>query len=151
MVRRRWSSATAAIIGGTLDRNGLRPARYTITRDGMIVMASETGVLEFADQRILRRGRLQPGKMFLVDLEQNRVVPDNEIKAKICRQKPYRRWVKDNRIELRGLFTPADVPFEEPDALLRKQHAFGYTDEEAEHGDRAHGITWTGGGRFHGQ
>ena len=117
-------------IGGTLDRNGLRPARYTITRDGMIVLASETGVIEFPEQRILRRGRLQPGKMFLVDLEQHRVVPDNEIKAKLSRQKPYRRWVKDNRIELRGLFTPADVPYEEPEALLRKQHAFGYTDEE---------------------
>ena len=117
-------------IGGTLDRNGLRPARYTITRDGMIVLASETGVIEFPDQHILRRGRLQPGKMFLVDLEQHRVVPDNEIKAKISRQKPYRRWVKDNRIELRGLFTPAAVPYEEPEALLAKQHAFGYTDEE---------------------
>ncbi len=117
-------------IGATLDRNGLRPARYTTTRDGMIVLASETGVIEFAEQRILRRGRLQPGKMFLVDLEQHRVVPDNEIKAKLSRQKPYRRWVKDNRIELRGLFTPADVPYEEPEALLRKQHAFGYTDEE---------------------
>ncbi len=117
-------------IGGTLDRNGLRPARYTISRDGMIVMASETGVIPIQDQRILRRGRLQPGKMFLVDQEQHRVVPDNEIKAKISRQKPYRRWVMDNRIELRGLFMPADVPYEEPAVLLCKQHAFGYTDEE---------------------
>ncbi|NLP10619.1 glutamate synthase large subunit [bacterium] len=131
-----WDGPAAMIfcdgryIGGTLDRNGLRPARYTITREGMIVLASETGVIEFPDPCILRRGRLQPGKMFLVDLEQHRVVPDNEIKAKISRQKPYRRWVKDNRIELRGLFTPAAVPFEEPAALLAKQHAFGYTDEE---------------------
>jgi len=131
-----WDGPAAMIfcdgryIGGTLDRNGLRPARYTITREGMIVLASETGVIEFPDACILRRGRLQPGKMFLVDLEQHRVVPDNEIKAKISRQKPYRRWVKDNRIELRGLFTPAAVPFEEPQALLAKQHAFGYTDEE---------------------
>ena len=83
-----------------------RPCRYTITRDGYVVLASETGVLEFPGSRILRRGRPQPGRMFLVDLEENRVVPDNEIKAKISRQKPYRRWVKDNRIELRGLFTP---------------------------------------------
>ncbi len=117
-------------IGATLDRNGLRPARYTITRGGLIVLASETGVLEFAGDQILRRGRLQPGKMFLVDLDQNRIVPDNEIKAKISRQRPYRRWVKDNQIELRGLFTPSEAPAEEPEILLRKQHVFGYTDEE---------------------
>jgi glutamate synthase (NADPH/NADH) large chain/glutamate synthase (ferredoxin) len=117
-------------IGATLDRNGLRPCRYTVTRDGYVVLASETGVLEFAPERILRRGRLQPGKMFLADLAQNRIVPDNEIKAKVSRQKPYRRWVKDNRIELRGLFTPAEVPAEDPQVLLARQHAFGYCDEE---------------------
>jgi glutamate synthase (NADPH/NADH) large chain len=117
-------------IGATLDRNGLRPARYTITRDGMIVLASETGVLEFPEDRILRRGRLQPGKMFLVDLSQHRIVPDNEIKAKISRQRPYRRWVKDDQIELRGLFTPSEVPREDPMVLLSKQHVFGYTEEE---------------------
>jgi glutamate synthase (NADPH/NADH) large chain/glutamate synthase (ferredoxin) len=131
-----WDGPAAMIfcdgryLGGTLDRNGLRPARYTITRDGMIVLASETGVVEFPDRLILRRGRLQPGRMFLVNLEQHRLVPDNEVKSKISRQKPYRRWVKDNRIELRGLFTPGDVPWVEPELLLRKQHAFGYTDEE---------------------
>jgi len=131
-----WDGPAAMIfcdgryLGGTLDRNGLRPARYTITRDGMIVLASETGVIECPDQQILRRGRLQPGRMFLVDLEQHRLVPDNEVKSKISRRKPYRRWVKDNRIELRGLFTPGDVPYVEPEVLLRQQHAFGYTDEE---------------------
>jgi glutamate synthase (NADPH/NADH) large chain/glutamate synthase (ferredoxin) len=117
-------------IGATLDRNGLRPCRYTVTRDGYVVLASETGVLEFAPERILRRGRLQPGKMLLVDLAQNRIVPDNEIKAKISRQKPYRRWVKDNRIELRGLFTPAEVSAEDPRVLLARQQAFGYSEEE---------------------
>ena len=117
-------------IGATLDRNGLRPCRYTVTRDGYVVLASETGVLEFAPERILRRGRLQPGKMLLVDLAQNRIVPDNEIKAKISRQKPYRRWVKDNRIELRGLFTPAEVPAEDPAVLLARQQSFGYGSEE---------------------
>jgi len=117
-------------IGATLDRNGLRPARYTVTRDGLVVMASETGVLDLAPERILSRGRLQPGKMFLVDLEQHRIIPDNEIKAKISRQRPYRHWVRDNRIELRGLLTPADVPAEDPLVLRQKQHAFGYTEEE---------------------
>ena len=117
-------------IGATLDRNGLRPCRYTVTRDGYVVLASETGVIDFEPERILRKGRLQPGKMLLVDLQQNRIVPDNEIKAKISRQKPYRRWVKDNRIELRGLFNPSAVPAEHPEALRRWQHAFGYSEEE---------------------
>jgi glutamate synthase (NADPH/NADH) large chain/glutamate synthase (ferredoxin) len=117
-------------IGATLDRNGLRPCRYTLTRDGMVVLASETGVLDFQAERILRLGRLQPGKMLFVDLEQHRIVPDNEIKAKISRQSPYRRWVKDNRIELRGLFNPSQVPAEEPAAHLARQHALGYSEEE---------------------
>ncbi len=117
-------------IGATLDRNGLRPCRYTITKDGLIVMASETGVLNIPGDNIRSRGRLQPGKMFLVDLKQNRIVPDNEIKAKISRQSPYRRWISEKRIELRGLFAPADLPPVKPDRLLRKQQVFGYTDED---------------------
>ena len=118
------------LIGATLDRNGLRPARYTIYKDGFIVMASETGVLEMPPEKILRRGRLQPGKMFLVNLAQHRIVPDNEIKSKISRQRPYRRWVKENQIILRGLFAPAQNPRKDPTILLQKQHAFGYTREE---------------------
>ncbi len=117
-------------IGATLDRNGLRPARYTVTKDGFIVMASETGVLDIPGDTIRRRGRLQPGRMFLVDLEQGRIIPDKEIKAKISRQKPYRRWLNKNRIELRGLFGPASIPEESPEVLRRKQHAFGYSEEE---------------------
>ena len=117
-------------IGAILDRNGLRPARYTVTSDGYIVVASETGVLDLPADRIVRRGRLQPGKMLLVDLEQSRIVPDNEIKAKLSRQRAYRRWVNDNRIELRGLLTPSQIPAEDPDVLLRRQHAFGYSREE---------------------
>jgi glutamate synthase domain-containing protein 2/glutamate synthase domain-containing protein 1/glutamate synthase domain-containing protein 3 len=117
-------------IGATLDRNGLRPCRFTITSDGLIVMASETGVLDIPAEKIVRRGRLQPGKMFLVDLEEKRIVPDNEVKAKIPRQKPYRRWVKENRIELRGLFGVAHVPRMESDKLRTLQHAFGYSEED---------------------
>ncbi|KPJ74533.1 MAG: glutamate synthase, partial [Planctomycetes bacterium DG_20] len=117
-------------IGATLDRNGLRPCRYTVTRDGCVVLASETGVLEFEPERILRLGRLQPGRMLLVDLEQGRIVPDSEIKGKISRRRPYRRWVKDNGIELRGLLSPPQTPAEQPETLRTRQLAFGYTEEE---------------------
>lgn len=117
-------------IGATLDRNGLRPARFTVTRDGLVALASETGVLEFAAEQIHQRGKLQPGKMLLVDLKQNRIVPDNEIKAEISRRRPYRRWLRENRIELRGLFMPSQAPHVDPERLTRLQHAFGYTDED---------------------
>jgi len=117
-------------VGATLDRNGLRPARYLVTVEGLVVLASETGALEVPASRTVRRGRLRPGKMLLVDLEQKRIVPDNEIKAKMSRQRPYRRWVAQNRIELRGLLAPSVIPAEDPATLLRKQHAFGYTREE---------------------
>jgi len=117
-------------IGGTLDRNGLRPCRYTVTYDGLVVLGSETGVLEFSPERIQTRGRLQPGKMFLVDLQEHRIIPDREIKARIARQQHYRKWVQDNQIELRGLFAPAQAPDEDSKVLRRKQQAFGYTDED---------------------
>ena len=117
-------------IGATLDRNGLRPARYTITRDGFMVMASETGVLDIPADLVARQGRLQPGKMLLVDLAQKRIVPDAEAKSKMSRRRPYRRWVMENRIELRGLFAPSQLPQEDPERLLRLQHAFGYTREQ---------------------
>lgn len=131
-----WDGPAAMVItdgryiGALLDRNGLRPARYTVTRDGLIVMASETGVIEMEGARIQKRGRLQPGKMFLVDMAQRRIVSDSEIKGQISRQKPYRRWVRENVIQLRGLFTPSEPPAESPAQLLQKQHAFGYTEEE---------------------
>ena len=131
-----WDGPAAIVItdgrfiGALLDRNGLRPARYTVTKNGMIIMASETGVLDIPGEEVRQRGRLQPGKMFLVDLEQNRIVPDNEIKAKISRQAPYRRYLKENLIELRGLFNPSRVPDIDLEVLRRQQHAFGYTDED---------------------
>ncbi|MHC4454544.1 MAG: glutamate synthase central domain-containing protein, partial [Planctomycetota bacterium] len=131
-----WDGPAAIVItdgrfiGAMLDRNGLRPARYTVTKNGMIVMASETGVLDIPGEEVRQRGRLQPGKMFLVDLDQNRIVPDNEIKAKISRQAPYRRYLKENLIELRGLFNPSRVPDIDLDVLRKQQHAFGYTDED---------------------
>lgn len=117
-------------LGGILDRNGLRPARYTITSDGIIVLASETGVLDLPANKMIERSRLAPGKMLLVDFSQNRIVPDKEIKAKVSRQKPYRRWIKENIINLRGLFNPSNAPVENDEVLLQKQRAFGYTAEE---------------------
>ncbi|MFA5204898.1 MAG: glutamate synthase large subunit [Lentisphaeria bacterium] len=117
-------------IGGTLDRNGLRPCRCTVTRDGFVVLASESGVLDIPAADILYRSRLQAGRMFLVDLAENRIVPDHEIKAKLSRARPYRHWVKENRIELRGMLSPAELPPESPEAVRAKQHAFGYTGEE---------------------
>jgi glutamate synthase domain-containing protein 2/glutamate synthase domain-containing protein 1/glutamate synthase domain-containing protein 3 len=117
-------------VGASLDRNGLRPARYTVTRDGRVILASETGVLDVPADRILSRGRLRPGRMLLVDLQQKRLIPDNQIKATISRQQPYRHWVMENRIGLRGLLMPSHPPSEDPEVLVQKQHAFGYTEEQ---------------------
>jgi glutamate synthase domain-containing protein 2/glutamate synthase domain-containing protein 1/glutamate synthase domain-containing protein 3 len=117
-------------VGATLDRNGLRPARYTITTDGLVVLASEAGVLDIPIERVRTKGRLLPGKMFLVDLKHHNIVPDNVIKSKLSRQFPYRRWVKDSRIELRGLFAPSGVPALNTQDLREKQVLFGYTDED---------------------
>ena len=117
-------------LGGTLDRNGLRPSRYTITTDGLVIIASETGVVEFPPEKVRTRGRLQPGKMFLVDTEEGRIITDNEIKSKIARQKPYRRWLNENRIELRGLFDTPSLETGTPETLAARMRMFGYTREE---------------------
>ncbi|MCS7237114.1 MAG: glutamate synthase large subunit [Thermoguttaceae bacterium] len=117
-------------VGGALDRNGLRPCRYWVTTDQMVIMASEAGVIDIPPDRIREKGRLQPGKMFLVDLEQGRILTDSEVKGRIVRQKPYRRWLQDNRIELRGLYQPLSrFPVDLP-TLSRRLRAFGYTQEE---------------------
>jgi len=118
------------LVGGTLDRNGLRPARYVVTTDGLVVLASEVGVIEFEPAQIQAKGRLQPGRMFLVDTQQGRIVIDNEIKSKIARQKPYRRWLEQNHIELRGLFETPRLAASDPDTMAQRLRAFGYTREE---------------------
>ncbi len=118
------------LVGGTLDRNGLRPARYVVTTDGLMVLASEAGVIEFPPEKIQSKGRLRPGRMFLVDTVEQRIVVDNEVKGKIARQKPYRRWLDENRIELRGLFSPTAPPRSDPETIVRRMRAFGYTREE---------------------
>ena len=118
------------LVGGTLDRNGLRPARYVVTTDGLVVLASEVGVIDFPAERICYKGRLQPGRMFLVDTEEGRIVNDNEIKGKIARRKPYRRWLEQNRIELRGLFGVSRGGKLERETLIERLRIFGYTREE---------------------
>ena len=118
------------LLGGTLDRNGLRPCRYLVTTDNLAVIASEAGVVEFPPEKIRKKGRLRPGHMFLVDTEQGREVSDNEVKGKIARQKPYRRWLEENRIELRGLFDTPKLVDSDPQTIAQRMRAFGYTREE---------------------
>ncbi|MBN2064003.1 MAG: glutamate synthase large subunit [Sedimentisphaerales bacterium] len=118
------------VVGGTLDRNGLRPCRYVVTTDGIMVLGSEAGVKVFPDEQVQRKGRLQPGKMFLVDTEAGRIITDNEIKSKISRQKPYRRWLDENRIELEGMFQPKKLGNACPEETTRLLKGFGYTREE---------------------
>ena len=118
------------LVGGTLDRNGLRPARYVVTTDGLVILASEVGVIDLPPEKIAKKGRLQPGRMFLVDTTEGRIVVDNEIKSKIARQKPYRRWLDVNRIELNGLPSPHENKPAEPGTLYSRMRAFGYTREQ---------------------
>ncbi|MHC5060578.1 MAG: glutamate synthase large subunit [Planctomycetota bacterium] len=118
------------ILGGLLDRNGLRPCRYLVTTDGLAIIASEAGVVEFPPEKIQRKGRLRPGRMFLVDTNQGRIISDNEIKSKIARQKPYRRWLEENRIELRGLFDSPKLVKSDSATVFTRMRAFGYTAEE---------------------
>ncbi|MGZ5251912.1 MAG: glutamate synthase central domain-containing protein, partial [Caldimonas sp.] len=116
-------------IGATLDRNGLRPARYAVTDDGIVIMASESGVLPIAENRIVKKWRLQPGKMFLIDFEQGRIVDDEELKNQFASAKPYRQWVDSVRIKLEDLPVAAARP-EPAESLLDRQQAFGYTQED---------------------
>jgi glutamate synthase domain-containing protein 2/glutamate synthase domain-containing protein 1/glutamate synthase domain-containing protein 3 len=120
-------------IGAVLDRNGLRPSRYLVTKDGMVVMASEAGVLDIPPEQVERKGRLQPGRMFFIDTVEGRIVEDEEIKATMAGRKPYRQWLDENLSDLDQLPEPPNAPpisgFEAED-LPRQQHAFGYTTEE---------------------
>jgi glutamate synthase domain-containing protein 2/glutamate synthase domain-containing protein 3 len=120
-------------IGATLDRNGLRPARYIVTDDDLVVMASESGVLPIPENRIVRKWRLQPGKMFLIDLEQGRIVDDEELKTQYASAKPYRQWIENVRIKLEDIALPgaaAEVAPAFAESLLDRQQAFGYTQED---------------------
>jgi len=118
-------------IGALLDRNGLRPARYLITDDDLVVLASEAGTLPIPEHRIVKKWRLQPGKMFLIDLQQGRIIDDDEIKSQLASARPYQQWIERLRIKLESL--PAPVPAAAPAptaSLLDRQQAFGWTQED---------------------
>ena len=117
-------------IGATLDRNGLRPARYFITDDDLIVMSSEMGVLDIPQEKIVRKWRLQPGKMLLVDIEHGRIVSDDELKRDLAAQRPYQDWLDRTQIRLEDIPTPWEIPTPDTDKLLHRQQAFGYTQED---------------------
>jgi len=116
-------------IGATLDRNGLRPARYIVTDDDYVIMASEVGVLDIPERKIVKKWRLQPGKMLLVDLVQGRIIDDDELKRTLAIAKPYRQWIDRSRIALERLPEPAPPPTSDV-PLLDRQQAFGYTQED---------------------
>ena len=135
MLMEAWDGPAAVIftdgslVGATLDRNGLRPGRYIITEDGLVVLASEIGVADIEPSKIVRKGRLQPGKMFLVDTAAGRIIEDDEIKAEIAAQEPWDSWLGQNRINLRDLPEREHIAHT-PSSVNRRQRTFGYTEEE---------------------
>lgn len=135
MLMEAWDGPAAVIftdgslVGATLDRNGLRPGRYIITEDGLVVLASEIGVADIEPSKIVRKGRLQPGKMFLVDTVAGRIIEDDEIKAEIAAAEPWESWLGENRIHLRDLPEREHIAHT-PSSVTRRQRTFGYTEEE---------------------
>jgi glutamate synthase (ferredoxin) len=117
-------------IGAVLDRNGLRPSRYYVTKDDLVIMASEVGVLDVPAERVLQKGRLQPGRMFLIDTEEGRIVADEELKEKISTEQPYRAWLDNNLIRLADVPDPGILPETDHDTVTRRQQAFGYSFED---------------------
>jgi len=118
------------MIGAVLDRNGLRPSRYYVTKDDLVIMASEAGVLPIEPERIASKGRLQPGRMFLVDMVEGRIVADDEIKNRIAAEHPYREWINRHMVELANVKEAPEVPEPDHKTVLQRQQAFGYTFEE---------------------
>ncbi|HWA87414.1 MAG TPA: glutamate synthase large subunit [Opitutus sp.] len=118
-------------IGAILDRNGLRPSRFYVTKDGLVVMASEAGVIDnIPPEDVIQKGRLQPGRMFLVDTEQGRIIEDEEIKSKLASERPYRQWLNEHLVKLEDLPAAPSVPPPDHETLLHRQIAFGYTFED---------------------
>jgi glutamate synthase domain-containing protein 2/glutamate synthase domain-containing protein 1/glutamate synthase domain-containing protein 3 len=118
------------IIGATLDRNGLRPSRYVVTKDGLVVLSSEAGTFSVDAENVEKKGKLQPGRMFILDLKQGRIVEDEEVKKEIVTRKPYRKWVNDNMIKLSHLPQPDNIYNADFDTLHLRQRIFGYTKED---------------------
>ncbi|WP_165222717.1 glutamate synthase large subunit [Aquisphaera insulae] len=117
-------------IGAVLDRNGLRPSRFVVTKDDRVIMASEVGAIEVAPGNVLRKGRLEPGKMFLLNLEEGRIVDDEELKQQIASARPYGQWLREYMVHLSDLPPAPEVPGPDPRTLLQRQQAFGYTLED---------------------
>jgi glutamate synthase (ferredoxin) len=117
-------------IGAVLDRNGLRPSRYYVTKDDLVIMASEAGVLDVPPEDVVRKGRIQPGRMFLVDTAEGRIIEDDELKQKIISERPYRKWLDEHLVHLEDLPAAPAVPVPDHDTLLHRQIAFGYTFED---------------------
>jgi glutamate synthase (NADPH/NADH) large chain len=118
------------IIGATLDRNGLRPSRYQLNKNDVLVMASEAGVLRFAPEDVVLKGRLQPGKMFVVSLAEGRIIPDDEIKHRMATRQPYAEWLKKGKIDVANLTPPREIKQPTPETVLKRQKLFGYTLED---------------------
>ncbi|HEY5231880.1 MAG TPA: glutamate synthase large subunit, partial [Galbitalea sp.] len=135
MLMEPWDGPAALVftdgtlVGATLDRNGLRPGRYLVTDDDLVVLASEIGVLDIAPAKIVRKGRLRPGKMFLVDTEAGRLIDDDEIKAELAASKPWGKWLDEGRINLKQLPDREHI-VHTPASVTRRQRTFGYTEEE---------------------
>ena len=135
MLMEPWDGPAALVftdgefVGATLDRNGLRPGRFLVTDDGLVVLASEIGVLDFPPDRVVRKGRLRPGKMFLVDTVAGRIVEDDEIKAELAASQPWQEWLDAGRIELKDLPEREHISHT-PASVVRRQRTFGYTEEE---------------------
>ncbi|MDH4224155.1 MAG: glutamate synthase large subunit [Deltaproteobacteria bacterium] len=119
-----------SLVGATLDRNGLRPARIVITKDGLAIMASEVGVLEIPAENVARKIRLQPGRMFVVDTVQGRIIEDEEVKGRVVSQHPYRQWIDQNIIEMESLPEPPHVHQPDHTSVVLRQRVFGYTKED---------------------
>jgi glutamate synthase (ferredoxin) len=118
------------VIGAVLDRNGLRPSRYCVTKDDIVIMASETGVLEVAPENIVVRERLHPGKIFLVDTAQGRIVSDEEVKDRLAAEHPYGEWLATNMVAMEDLPDAPEVPLPSPETIRQRQQIFGYTEED---------------------
>jgi glutamate synthase (ferredoxin) len=118
------------VMGAVLDRNGLRPSRYYVTHDDRVIMASEVGVLEIPPENVKQKGRLHPGRIFMVDTKQGRIIGDVELKKAFAKEKPYGDWLKANMMPIKNLPQPKKIHADDPDTLLQRQQIFGYTHED---------------------
>src|SRR2546421_3010131 len=117
-------------IGAVLDRNGLRPSRYYVTTDDLVIMSSEVGVLDIPPEKVLQKGRLPPGRIFLVDTAEQRIVSDEDLKERIARQAPYGEWLRNSMVRIQDLPSPVRPIHPDRETVIRRQEVFGYTSED---------------------